>query len=276
MVSGSPLTRTPRPSARPPGRPADRTPDRVQRTVSVPSGSGWSNATADSRYRFSRPRNRATTSRVCVQPTTSSPKVAVPRSVEQHPQGRGVFGDRDRGGVDVVQVHGRAVASAGTPTAAIAANCSGVIPICDLRQQAEIARLQRHRPRVPAQRTGLEFGEQRGDLLVGAVGQQPGEQQVPGLEHVVVHAGRLGRSASGSSRAALRSSRVAAMTRNSVTWSRSQFAAHRPDVPDEVVGDLVQRDLGDVHPALVDQLQQQVERPVEVVQPDMEGPASRR
>ena len=53
----------------------------VHRTVSVPSGSGWSKATADSRYRFSRPRNRATISRVAPQSATSSPKVAVPRSI---------------------------------------------------------------------------------------------------------------------------------------------------------------------------------------------------
>ena len=59
----------------------------------------------------------------------------------------------------------------------------------DFRQQPEVARFERHRPRVTAQRTGLEFGEQRRDLLVRPVGQQPGEQQIPGLERVVVEPG---------------------------------------------------------------------------------------
>src|SRR5207249_8372048 len=50
--------------------------------------------------------------------------------------------------------------------------------------------------------------------------------------------------------------------------------AHRPDVGDELVGDLVQRDLGDVQLVLADQLQQQVERPAEVFQRDPESTTS--
>ena len=116
---------------------------------------------------------------------------------------------------------------------------------------------------------GLQLDEQRRDLLVGAVLQQPGEQQVAGLEQAR-RSSASSTSASGSSRAALRSSSVAAMTRNSVVSSRSGVVAERREVRDEVVGDPVQGQLGDVELVLADQLQQQVERAGEVVQPDGE------
>jgi hypothetical protein len=45
-------------------------------------------------------------------------------------------------------------------------------------------------------------------------------------------------------------------------------------VGDELVGDLRQRDLGDVELVLADQLQEQVERALEVGEPD--GETSRR
>ena len=74
----------------------------------------------------------------------------------------------------------------------------------------------------------------------------------------------------GSSRAALRSSRVEATSRNDVICSRSPCLAQRPHVGDELVGDHRQRDLGDVELVLGDQAQQQVEGTLEVVQPDLE------
>ena len=52
--------------------------------------------------------------------------------------------------------------------------------------------------------------------------------------------------------------------------SSSSCAADRLGVGDEVIGDLVQRHLGDVEPVREDQLQQQVERALEVAQPDLE------
>ena len=50
-----------------------------------------------------------------------------------------------------------------------------------------------------------------------------------------------------------------------------ELRADRLGVGDEVVGHLVQRDLGDVEPVREDQLQQQVERPLEIAQPDLKA-----
>ena len=52
--------------------------------------------------------------------------------------------------------------------------------------------------------------------------------------------------------------------------SRSSWEPICAGVGDEVVGDLVQRHLGDVETMGEDQLQQQIERPLEVGQPDSE------
>ena len=80
----------------------------------------------------------------------------------------------------------------------------------------------------------------------------------------------------GSSRAALRSSRVAATTRNDEVCSRSQSGPSALDVGDELVGDPRQRDLGDVELVLGDQAEQQVERALEVVQVHREAAPPRR
>ena len=58
--------------------------------------------------------------------------------------------------------------------------------------------------------------------------------------------------------------------RGSVVWSRSQSGPMRPDVRHELVGHLGERDLGDVELVLGDQLEEQIEGPLEVGQPDLE------
>ena len=58
---------------------------------------------------------------------------------------------------------------------------------------------------------------------------------------------------------------------NWLVCSRSQAATGRLDVGDELVGHLGQRDLGDVQLVPRDQLQQQVERALEVVQVEVES-----
>ena len=50
-----------------------------------------------------------------------------------------------------------------------------------------------------------------------------------------------------------------------------ELRADRLGVGDEVVGHLMQRHLGDVEAVREDQLQQQVERTLEVAQPDLEA-----
>ena len=75
--------------------------------------------------------------------------------------------------------------------AAICANALGVDAEHHLGQQLLVAVLQRHRPRVAAQRRCLELGEHLRDMLERPVLQQPGEQQVADLQQrqvlLVVH-----------------------------------------------------------------------------------------
>ena len=68
-------------------------------------------------------------------------------------------------------------------------------PDPDLRQQPEVACLERHRPRIAAQRTGLQFGEKRRDLLIGAVAKSRANSRSLRLEHVVVDLGVVDASA---------------------------------------------------------------------------------
>ena len=68
---------------------------------------------------------------------------------------------------------------------AVAAICGerlGVDAEHHLGQQFGEPLLQRHRPRIAAQRRGLELGEHLRDVLERPVLQQPGEQQVAHLE----------------------------------------------------------------------------------------------
>ena len=66
--------------------------------------------------------------------------------------------------------------------AASAANSCGPEAEQHLGQQPGELRLERHRPREPAGLVGHPAGEDGGDLLVRAVLQQPGEEQVARLE----------------------------------------------------------------------------------------------
>jgi hypothetical protein len=56
-----------------------------------------------------------------------------------------------------------------------------------------------------------------------------------------------------------------------VVSSSSSLGPIGAGVGDEVVGDLVQRHLGDVETVGENQLQEEVERPLEVGQPDLEA-----
>jgi len=110
--------------------------------------------------------------------------------------------------------------------------------------------------RIAAQRGRLQLHEQRVDLLCGAVMQQPANSRsrapaAPGLD--------VSTSARGSSRAALRSSRVAAITRNSVS-SSSRRPRRRRRAPVCAMKSSVTGagHLGDVQLVPGDQLQEQV------------------
>ena len=53
--------------------------------------------------------------------------------------------------------------------------------------------------------------------------------------------------------------------------SSSELGSDRAGVSDELVGDLVQRNFGDIEPVGEDQLQQQVEGALEIGQPDLKA-----
>ena len=103
-----------------------------------------------------------------------------------------------------------------------------------------------------------------GDLLVGAVLQEPREEQIAGLEQ-----GEVFLALDLAAWQQARGFQVEQSGRDDEEFGRLAeipAAAEGPDVRDEIIGDLRQRDLGNVELVLADQLQQQVERAFEVRQ----------
>ena len=159
--------------------------------------------------------------------------------------------------------------AASAPRAASAANCSGRHADHDLGQQRGEPRLEldrRGRSRRACARSQL--GEVGGGQLVGAVLQQPGEQQVARLEQreVLLVLDLGGRQQPGGLQVEQGRGDDEELGRLAEVPRRQR----RRDVGDELVGDLRQRDLGDVELAPADQAEQQVERALEVGQPDAE------
>ena len=138
-----------------------------------------------------------------------------------------------------------------------------------LGQQVGVPVLQRHRPRIAAQRGGLEFGEHLRDVLERPVLQQPGEQQVAHLEQreVFLVVDLPGRQQPGR----LEIQQRGGDHQEGRGLVEFQLRADRLGVGDEFVGHLVQRHLGDVETVREDQLQQQIERPLEIAQPDLKA-----
>ena len=138
-----------------------------------------------------------------------------------------------------------------------------------LRQQVLVPVLQRHRARIAAQRRGLQLGEHLRDVLERPVLQQPGEQQVADLQQrqvlLVVDLPR--RQQPG--RLEIEQRRGDHQERGGLL--ELHLGTDRAGVGDEFVGDLMQRHFGDVEAVGENQLQQQVERPLEIGQPDLEA-----
>ena len=107
------------------------------------------------------------------------------------------------------------------------------------------------------------------DVLERAVLQQPGEQQVAHLQQrqVLFVVDLPGRQQPGGLE--VEQGRGDHQKRGGLL--QVQLRADLAGVGDEVVGDLVQRHLGDVETMGEDQLQQQIERPLEVGQADLEA-----
>jgi hypothetical protein len=138
----------------------------------------------------------------------------------------------------------------------------------DLGHQLGEARLQPDLPGEALGGLGLALAQETGGLLVGLVLQQPGEEQVAGLEELevllVVDVG--GREQPGGLEVEERGGHDQELT----GLVEVELVAQGAQVRDELVGDLREGDLGDVELVLPDQLQQQVERALEVGQPDRE------
>ena len=221
MVLGSPFTRTPRPSAAPPGRRGSvggQGPphgQRAQRLRLVEGHRGFPVQVQQAQEPGHHLEGRG----------AAGDQFAERRGAalgQQRPQHRGVLGHRDPRRVDVIEVDRRrrfraehrrrpwrrtapASARSGSPAAA-----RGSAP----RASPPAGTGAAHRPRV--RRTAPRPAGRRGRPAAGrTAGPGPGTCR----RRRSVSSTR----SSGSSRAAFRSSRVAAITRNSVTWSRSQL-----------------------------------------------------
>ena len=136
-------------------------------------------------------------------------------------------------------------------------------------QRLGVPRFEGDRPRVAPAADRLQLGDVRRGLLVRLVLQQPREQQVPRLQQrqvlLVLDLGR------GQQPGRLQVEQGGGDEQELARLVQVPLVAHGAQVRDELVGDLVQRDLGDVQLVLADQLEQQVERAGEVVQPDREA-----
>jgi hypothetical protein len=144
----------------------------------------------------------------------------------------------------------------------------------DLGEQLGEPWLHRHPAREPPRGHRHPAGEHRGDLLVRAVLQQPGEQQVPGLQQgqvlLVLNFAR------GQQPGGLQVQQGRRHDQEVADLVQVPAAGPVPDVGDELVGDLGQSHLGDVQLVLGDQRQQQVEGALEHVQVHLEADRGRR
>ena len=252
----------------------------VQRTVSSPSGVTWSKATAPSRNSSSSERNRATVVRVSGRVAAQRPERHRARAAQPVHDDRGLLAHAHprRRGCAAATPRAPAWAPApGRPARRTARGRSRSAPPAAASRTAPRARPARAKRRdSPASRVSRTPAT----CLNARYCMQPGEEQVARLEQREVllvldvalrqQPGRLeveqGRGDEQERRGLLEVPGLAADL----------------DEGDELVGDLRQRDLGDVELVLGDQAQQQVEGALEVGQVQLEArrggrlPAGRR
>ncbi len=145
----------------------------------------------------------------------------------------------------------------------------GPDPEHELGQQVGERRLQRHHAREPQRLLGHPPREDLRHLLVRPVLQQPGEQQVTGLQQgevlLVLHLAR------GQQPGRLEVEQGGRDQQEVARLVEVPLGAPGADVGDELVGDLVERHLGDVELVLGDQPEQQVEGALEHLEVDVEA-----
>ena len=138
-----------------------------------------------------------------------------------------------------------------------------------LRRLLAVLLIEADSTHVPAILTLQAAGEPGGHLLEGAVLQQAGEQQVARFEQrhrLGVHQLALRQQAGD-----LHVEQGRGHDQELGRLIQVLVVVEPAQVRDELVGDGAQRDFGDVHLVLRDEIQQQVERPVEVRQRDPEA-----
>lgn len=142
----------------------------------------------------------------------------------------------------------------------------------DLGQQLGVLRLQPDGTGVAPRLVRQPVAEDVRDALVRAVLQQPGEEQVAGLQEreirLVLHLGH------GQQPGRLQVQQCGRDHQELGGLVQVPVRPHGPDVRHEVVGHLGQRDLGDVQLVLGDQLEEEIEGPLEVLEPEGEPPAT--
>ena len=199
--------------------------------------------------------------------------MAYPAPLQYLQQPLGLLGHRYPGRVQVIGTHRR-----NRPGGEHRRGDLGE-PLCvdtdhHLGQQLREPFLQRHRTRVAAQGCRLQLGEHLGDVLERAVLQQAGEQQIAHLQKSQI----LGvlHLTGGQQAGGLEVQQRGRNHQEGGGLIEFQLGTDLPGVGDEIIGHLVQSYFGDVEPVGEDQLQQQVERTLEVGQPDPEALLGRR
>ena len=139
----------------------------------------------------------------------------------------------------------------------------------DLGEQSGETGFERHPARIATRLGSQEVGQVRRGLLVRAVLQQPGEQQVAGLEQREVLLVLDVRSRQQPSRLEIEQGGTDDQELGGL--SQVPGRAQGAQVADEVVGHLGQGHLGDIELVLADEGQEQVEGTLEHVQLDEEG-----
>ncbi len=141
-----------------------------------------------------------------------------------------------------------------------------------LGESLRVTRFQRHGPGDVAGLERHQAHEQQRRLLVGLVLQQPGKEQVTGLQQgEVLHLVIGDRPRQQAGRLEVEQGRGDHQELGGLP--EVETGAEAADVRHELVGDLGERDLGDVQLVFGDQGQQQIERPAEVGELDHEGAA---
>ena len=136
------------------------------------------------------------------------------------------------------------------------------------REEVDERRLERNRARGARGGGRHPLGELRGHPFEGAVLEQPGEEQVAGLEELEVEL-VLDLPARQQARG-LEIEQGGGDEKEARQLLEAAAPPEFGDVGEELVGDLGERDLGDVELALADESEQEVERAGEVLQLDDE------